>query len=52
MLVNTYFKGGWGESAETRILVNDLEIGKHKVEIRVVDEEKPVEVRVMGLLVS
>lgn len=52
MLVNTYFKGGWGEYAETRILVNDLEIGKHKVEIRVVDEEKPVEVRVMGLLVS
>ena len=52
MLVNTYFKGGWGEYSETRILVNDLEIGKHKVEIRVVDEEKPVEVRVMGLLVS
>ena len=52
MLLDTYFKDGWGDYSETKVLVNDSVKTKHKIEITVVDEGKPVEISIMGLLVS
>ena len=52
VLLDTYFKNGWGDYSETKVLVNDSVKAKHKIEITVVDEGKPVEVSIMGLLVS
>ena len=50
--VDTFFGKGWGDYSATQVLVEKSLNTKHEIEIRVINEDKPVEVNIMGFLVS
>ena len=50
--VDTFFGNGWGDYSATQVLVEKSLNTKHEIEIRVINEDKPVEVNIMGFLVS
>ena len=50
--VDTFFGKGWGDYSATQVLVEKSLNKKHEIEIRVINEDKPVEVNIMGFLVS
>ena len=50
--VDTFFENGWGDYSATEVLVEKSLNKKHEIEIRVINEDKPVEVNIMGFLVS
>lgn len=52
IIIDTFFKDGWGDYSATELLVEELLSGKHKIEIKVLNENKPVEAYIMGFLVS
>ena len=52
IIINTFFKDGWGDYSATELLVEDLLSGKHKIEVKVLNENKSVEAHIMGFLVS
>lgn len=52
IVIDTFFHGGWGDYSATEVIVEELINERHKIEIRVVDEDRPVEVSIMGFLVS
>ena len=50
--VDTFFGIWWGDYSATQVLVEKSLNTKHEIEIRVINEDKPVEVNIMGFLVS
>ena len=51
-IIDTYFENGWGDYSATEVLVENSLKKNHDIEIRVINEDKPVEVNIMGFLVS
>lgn len=52
IIIDTYFENGWGDYSATELLVESENISNHKIQIKVVDEEKVIETYIMGFLVS
>ena len=52
VLIDTYFKDGWGDWTVTEILEESNEVKKYKIEIDVNNENIEREVTILGLLVS
>lgn len=52
IIIDTFFKDGWGDYSATEVLVEDLLNGSHKIEIKVLDDNKSIEAYIMGFLVS
>lgn len=52
IIIDTFFKDGWGDYSATEVLVEDLLNGRHKIEIKVLDDNKSIEAYIMGFLVS
>lgn len=52
IIIDTFFENGWGDYSATEVLVEELLNEKHSIEIRVLNEDKPVEAYIMGFLVS
>ncbi|MDU2491227.1 MAG: SGNH/GDSL hydrolase family protein [Clostridium celatum] len=52
MIIDTFFENGWGDYSATELLIEELLSEKHKVEIKVLNENKTVEAYIMGFLVS
>ncbi|WP_160691281.1 SGNH/GDSL hydrolase family protein [Clostridium sp. C2-6-12] len=52
VLLNTYFKDGWGDYSATEILELSDETKKYKIEIEVVKENALKEITILGILVS
>ena len=52
IIIDTFFKDGWGDYSATEVLVEDLLKGRHKIEIKVLNDNKSVEAYIMGFLVS
>lgn len=51
-IIDTYFENGWGDYSANEVLVENSLKKNHDIEIRVINEDKPVEVNIMGFLVS
>ncbi|WP_238918257.1 SGNH/GDSL hydrolase family protein [Clostridium sp. YIM B02555] len=52
VLLDTYFKDGWGDYSATEILELSDEVKKYKIEINVIKESIASEVTILGILVS
>jgi lysophospholipase L1-like esterase len=52
VLIDTYFKDGWGDYSATEILELSDEVKKYKIEINVIKEGTANEVTILGILVS
>jgi len=52
VLLDTYFKDGWGDYSATEILEVSDEIKKYKIEINVIKENTSKEITILGILVS
>lgn len=52
VIVDSYFKDGWGDYAETQILKLSDEITKYRVEINTVDDSRKKEVTILGVMIS
>lgn len=52
MILDTYFKDGWGDRTVTEILEESDEVKKYRMEIEVEKENRTTEVTILGILVS
>lgn len=52
MIVDTYFKDGWGDRTVTKILEESDEVKRYRMEIEVEKERRKTEVTILGILVS
>ena len=52
VLLDTYFKDGWGDYSSTEILELSDEIKEYKIEVNVIKENKAKEITILGILVS
>jgi lysophospholipase L1-like esterase len=52
IVLDTYFKDGWGDYSATEILELSNETKKHKIEINVIEEITSKEITILGILVS
>lgn len=52
LIIDTFFENGWGDYSATELLVEGLLKENHKIEIKVLNEDKSVEAYIMGFLVS
>ncbi len=52
MIVDTYFKDGWGNRTVTKILEENDEVKKYRLEIQVEKEDKEREITILGILIS
>lgn len=51
-ILDTYFKDGWGDKTVTEILEENDVKKKYKIDIEVLNEGKPRQVTILGILVS
>lgn len=52
MILDTYFKDGWGNRTVTEILAESDEVKKYRMEIEVEKENRNAEVTILGILIS
>lgn len=52
IVLDTYFKDGWGDRTVTEILEENDEVKKYKIEIEVEKESRNREVTILGVMVS
>lgn len=52
IILDTYFKDGWGDRTVTEILEESDEVKKYRVEIKVEKESRKTQVIILGILVS
>lgn len=52
IIIDTFFKDGWGDYSATEVLVEQSLNEKHNIQIKVINEGKPVEAYIMGFLIS
>lgn len=52
MILDTYFKDGWGDRTVTKILEESDEVKQYRMEIEVEKENRTTEVTILGILVS
>lgn len=52
IILNTYFKDGWGDRTVTEILEESDDVKKYRMEIEVEKENRNTEVTILGILVS
>lgn len=52
ILIDTYFKNGWGDYSETKLLLEEESLDNHRIQINVTNEDKISQISIMGFLVS